>query len=143
MISLEQTVSRAIRLASSSAYRAADRATTPSAADDPLAAADTLVIYKGPETMPRTRRGGVLAFRLVSGNLRHVRQCALACLVSVLLAGLAAQAPTAAAATRAPQGALAINPFAGSINLAAPADISSPYSQAVLADHPDCLLPPR
>ncbi len=54
----------------------------------------------------------------------------------MLLAGLAAQAPTAAAATRAPQGALAINPFAGSINLAAPADISSPYSQAVLADHP-------
>jgi hypothetical protein len=77
-------------------------------------------------------------FRLVDENRRGVRRRALACLAFVLLAGLAARAPTATAtaATPASNEALTSSPFAAPINLAAPGDTSAPYPQAVLADHP-------
>ncbi len=105
------------------------------------------MIYRGPETMLGTRRGGSVAFRLVGGNRRGVRRRALACLAFVLLVGLVGRAPTASAATGAYQSPLAGNPFAVGDAASFSADPStSPapptqYEEAVLADKPTLYLP--
>ena len=68
--------------------------------------------------MLTTRRRGVLVLLLGrSPRCLSVGFGRLALMLLVGLVGLAAAASPATAATRASQGALASNPFAGSINL--------------------------
>jgi hypothetical protein len=92
--------------------------------------------------MVSTPREGVVALWFVGGSRRGVRRWVLACLVLLLMAGLAARAPTAMAATRASHGPLASNPFAVRSNVLVADDTSSMsdssprYAKAVLADHP-------
>jgi hypothetical protein len=150
MISLEQTVSRAIRRAPPSAQRASDRARARVRLTHPLAAADTLMTYRRPETMLGTRRGGVVGLPTRGRNRWGVRRRALAYLAFVLLAGLAARAPTATAAARASDGPLASNPFAAGDAAVALTSSANPdtspapptrYEEAVLADKPTLYLP--
>jgi hypothetical protein len=118
----------------------AQRAGHPGAANDPRAAADTLMIYGGPETMLGTRRDGVVAFRSMGG--RRIRLWQLACLaLLLLLAGLVARAPAATAAARAFGGPLASNPFAAQSSVFASAGTPTRYEAAILADHPTLYLP--
>ena len=100
--------------------------------------------------MPGTRRGDVTALGLMGGTLSRIPSRWLACMIVLLLAGLAELASEASAANQAYQGPLASNPFAAGDAAVALTSSANPdaspapptrYEEAVLADKPVLYLP--